>query len=262
MRRRRTLLLPVAGLFLATLVLTAGPVPAAPSAGPAGAAQAGHRVDRPAVIGSRIIGRSVRDRPIRAFHLGQPKEAGRTIVAIGAMHGNEQQSAAPLAHLRDHRPIRRADLWVVPVMNPDGYARGQRKNVHGVDLNRNFPVHWVDLDGDYESGPRPRSEPETRAMMRFLTAVDPDHVVSLHQPLFGVDPRTKNPVFARRLAREMHLPTHHIDCGGVCHGTMTQWFNRRRDGDAITAELAAQPTGRYLRDVAPNGILRTIGGTR
>ena len=131
-----------------------------------------------------------------------------------------------------------------------------------MDLNRNYPVRWADLDGNVESGPRPASEPETRAMMRFLDRVDPDHVVSLHQPLYGIDPRTKNPVFARRLAREMRLPIRTVTCGGVCHGTMTQWFNHRHDGDAITAELSAAPSQRYLDAVAPNGLLRTVSGVR
>ncbi|MDF2967315.1 MAG: hypothetical protein K0Q93_1093 [Nocardioidaceae bacterium] len=255
-----TLSLAAPSLFGVTAPAAAAPSTARPAAAPPVTAAEG--ADGPAVIGSRIIGRSVRDRPIRAFHLGQPRRAGSTVVAIAAMHGNERRSARPLRHLRDHRPVVGADLWVIPVLNPDGYARHDRQNARGVDLNRNFPVRWRDLDGETESGPGPASEPETRAAMRFLRRIDPDHVVSLHQPLFGVDPRTKNPAFARRLAREMRLPLHRIDCGGACHGTMTQWFNARRDGDSITAEFSQRPSARYLRSTAPNGLLRAIGGHR
>ena len=259
------LVLVAVSLVAPSLIGVTAPATAAPStvrAATASPAAAEDRADRPAVIGSRIIGRSVRDRPIRAFHLGQPRRAGSTVVAIAAMHGDERRSARPLRHLRDHRPVLGADLWVIPVLNPDGYVRHDRQNARGVDLNRNFPVRWADLDGETESGPRPASEPETRAAMRFLRKVDPDHVVSLHQPLYGVDPRTKNPAFARRLAREMRLPLRRIDCGGACHGTMTQWFNARRDGDSITAEFSQRPSPRYLRRTAPNGLLRTIGGHR
>jgi protein MpaA len=265
MTRHGTRLLPLTALCVVTLTVTAAPAPAAPASAAAvtavSAAPAERLGGRPAVIGSRTIGHTVRDRPIRAWHLGDP-QARETVVAIGSMHGDEQQAARPLRHLRDHRPISGVNLWVVPVMNPDGYARNDRQNAHGVDLNRNFPVHWIDQDGEEESGPRPASEPETSAMMGFLRAIDPDHVVSLHQPLRGIDPRTKNPHFARRLAREMFLPIRHIDCGGVCHGTMTQWFNARLDGDAITAELAAHPSRRYLTRIGPNGLLRAIGGSR
>ncbi len=85
------------------------------------------------------------------------------------------------------------DLWVVPTYNPDGLARGTRKNARGVDLNRNFPYRWTDLDGNYESGPKPASEPETRAMMKFLRGVKPRRILSFHQPLNGVDTDTKRP---------------------------------------------------------------------
>ena len=81
---------------------------------------------------------------------------------------------------------------MVPVYNPDGLARGTRKNAHGVDLNRNFPYRWADLDGSYESGPRAGSEPETRAMMGFLREIRPSRIISFHQPLHGVDTDTKN----------------------------------------------------------------------
>ena len=116
-------------------------------------------------------------------------------------------------------------MWVLPTYNPDGLAAGSRRNAHGVDLNRNFPYGWVDLDGNYESGPGPASEPETRAVMAFLREVRPARVLSFHQPLLGVDTDTKDPAFARRVARALGLPSHTLDCGGVCHGTMTGWFN-------------------------------------
>ena len=132
-------------------------------------------VDRPAVIERVVIGHSVQGRPITAWHLGQPGK--RRVLLISTMHGDEGKPRQILGALRDGRPIRGIDLWVVPVYNPDGLARGTRKNAHGVDLNRNFPYRWADLDGSYESGQRAGSEPETRAMMGFLRELKPvaDH---------------------------------------------------------------------------------------
>jgi len=237
-----------------------------------GSADATVRADRgqaaarqpPAVIGPRgvqhrVIGHSVRHRPINAFRLGDP-DSGWTVVAIGAMHGDEPQSRRPLEHLRDHRPVHGVDLWVIPVLNPDGYHRGTRKNSHGVDLNRNFPVRWKDLDGGYESGPGPASEPETRVALEFLRRIDPDRMISLHQPFFNVDAKSsKLPRFSRQVANEMRIPLGDVDCGGVCHGTMTQWFNKRLDGASITVELAAAPSRSYLTGAGPNGLLREVG---
>ena len=206
------------------------------------------------VIGRRVLGRSPGGRQITAWHLGVAGDAP-TVVLISTMHGNEPHTRRILESLRDGLPIRDLDLWVVPTYNPDGLARGTRKNGHGVDLNRNYPYHWADLDGNYESGPRPRSEPETRAMMRFLTAVRPDFVLSFHQPLNSVDTDTKSPRFARRVAAKLHLPTRTLDCGGVCHGTMTGWFNHNFPGVALTVEYGARPGRRRMTQVAPGQVL-------
>ena len=128
------------------------------------------------MVGRRKLGESVRGRPIMAYRLGERDE--KTVVLISTMHGDEPRTRQILLSLRDGRPIRGVNLWVVPTYNPDGLARGTRKNAHGVDLNRNFPYRWADLDGRYESGPRPRSEPETRAVARVprgrAAAPDPE----------------------------------------------------------------------------------------
>jgi protein MpaA len=213
-----------------------------------------------AVVERRVIGTSVRGRPIRAWRLGEPGK--RRVVLISTMHGNEPHTRQILTSLRDGRRIRGIDLWVIPTYNPDGLARHSRRNAHGVDLNRNFPHDWADLDGNYESGPRPASEPETRAVMRFLRRIDPRRVLSFHQPLNGVDTDTKDSRFARRLARALRLPQTRLDCGGTCHGTMTSWFNARFDGAALTVEYAAHPSRHRMTVEAPRQLLRVLGAHR
>lgn len=256
MRGRRQ----VSAVVAAVCALGFVPLAGAPAAPAQTAATANPR--RPAVIGVRVIGHTVRNRNIYAFHTGQPS-ADSTVVIAASMHGNELAPQRTVRTLRDGDPIRGVNLWLVPTYNPDGAARHDRQNARGVDLNRNFPRRWKPLTGNYYSGPRPASEPETRAMMRFLDRVDPDYVISFHQPFHGIDPRgAKRPRWTRNLAANLRLPTHHIDCGGVCHGTMTQWFNARHDGFAITAEMGPSPSVRYLTKVAPRGLMRSIGGRR
>lgn len=237
------------GTLATALALTVGLLASVPTAAEA------HRpaVDRPAVIEKRIIGHTVRGRPIPAYHLGEhgyPK-----VVLISTMHGDEPHTRQILRTLRDGKPVHRLNLWVVPVYNPDGLARGTRKNARGVDLNRNYPYRWADLDGDYESGPRAGSEPETRAMMRFLRGVKPRWVISFHQPLYGVDTDTKSPKFSRRVARHLDLPRKNFDCGGVCHGTMTGWYNANFKGVAITVEYGSRPSKRQMTRTAPRQVL-------
>lgn len=223
------------------------------------AAQAAE-TDGGAVLETKMLGSSVRGRPIYAYRVGNP-DAKVTAVAMSTMHGNEPHTRQILRAIRDGRKVHGLDLWVIPTINPDGLARGTRRNAHGVDLNRNFPFAWADLDGSYESGPGPASEPETRAVMRFFKQVRPRYVVSFHQPLYGVDTSTRSTRhFALRLARGLNLPRKSLVCGGVCHGTFTMWFNHRFAGKAVTAEYGAHPGRHRMRVRAPRQLVRVLGG--
>ena len=84
------------------------------------------------------------------------------------MHGNEPAPRYALRGLVEGATVVGLDLWVVPVYNPDGLAHHTRKNAHGVDPNRNYPYKWARLTGNYYSGRRPSSEPETRAVVLFV----------------------------------------------------------------------------------------------
>jgi hypothetical protein len=64
---------------------------------------------------------------------------------------------ARLTHLVDQ-----TEIWVMPLMNPDGYVAVSRENANGIDLNRSFPDRAVDSNNTTTS-----RQPETAAMMRF-----------------------------------------------------------------------------------------------
>ena len=125
--------------------------PAAPTS-PSSAARTSERLPA-AVVERRVIGESVRGRKLVAWRVGRPGNEAKAVI-MSTMHGNERHTRQILLALRDGAEIRGIDMWLIPTYNPDGYARNTRKNAHGVDLNRNFPYRWADLDGNYESGPR------------------------------------------------------------------------------------------------------------
>jgi murein peptide amidase A len=215
-----------------------------------------------AAFESRVIGHTVKGRPIRAWHLGDPASPVKAVF-IGAIHGNEASPSRILEDLRDGAPVTGADIWVVPYLNRDGYARHTRKNARGVDLNRNFPVRWIRQHGTYDSGRRRASEPETRATMRFLEAVRPAYVVGFHQPLDGVDDSyAKGHTFAGLLSQNLGLPLKVFQCNHRCHGTMTQWFNKRLPGVALTVEYGHRMTWVQKHVTGPAGLLASVGATR
>lgn len=215
----------------------------------------------------QVVGLSVGGRKIVAYRKG-PEVGRRTVVVLGQMHGDEPAGVATARWLRDHVPVRDdVTVWVVPTMNPDGLARGTRTNAHGVDLNRNWPMNWRRTGrGITYSGPRAVSEPETRAMLRFLRRVQPDFMASLHQPFGEVGLYADKPrPFQRRLARYLHLPLRGIDVGGPTTPpdpdppaglqpggsdnapTLTGWYNAHYPGTAITVEFGRSPTRRFVR---------------
>ncbi|WP_375500990.1 M14 family zinc carboxypeptidase [uncultured Jatrophihabitans sp.] len=216
------------------------------------------------VLQRQVIGYSVQHRPIVAYHLGNPS-LRRVDVVIGQMHGDEHAGVRVVNALIRGGRISGVNLWVIPTMNPDGDAAHTRQNAHHVDLNRNWPVSWTRLTGQYYSGPRPLSEPESRAVRAFLLRVRPHDIVSLHQPLSGVDTTdggAVDPALRRRLERELGLRAKPFRCHSVCHGGMTRWYTRHHYGVAITVEFGAHPSARYLTRGAPRGIVAALGGRR
>jgi predicted deacylase len=212
----------------------------------------------------KVIGHSVLGRPIVAYHLGDP-HARITALILGQMHGDEHAGVVVAKSIIHGAPVQGVNLWVVPTMNPDGDARHTRQNARGVDLNRNWPNNWAHLTGMYYSGPRPLSEPETRAMWRFLRHIRPRYVVSLHQPLYGVDKDAGRGrayrSFRAALSRNLHLPVKAFRCWSVCHGSMSGWYQAHRIGVAAeTVEFGWHPSHRYLVRTARRGIIAALHG--
>ena len=182
-----------------------------------------------------MIGHSVEGRPIVSFSIG-PADAALKVLVVGAIHGNETAGMRIARRLIAAAPPPRTRLLVVPTINPDGVAAGSRGNAHGVDLNRNFPFHWRPLAGGEYSGPRPLSEPESRAARRLVLREKPDVTIWFHQPFGLVDRPNGNPFAARRFANLIGLPF--VRLPGPYPGSATRWQTHRfPNSTAFVVEL-------------------------
>jgi predicted deacylase len=189
------------------------------------------------------IGTSVKGRTIWAYHRTTPGATKRVIV-IGSIHGDETAGMGVTTRLKTRSLPSNLDLWIIPTINPDGVAAGTRTNAHKVDLNRNFPYRWrrINVGTSTYSGPSAASEPETRALMRFITKVNPRITITFHQPLFGVGLNTKRNEVVRALAAAIQLPVEDYSCASVCYGSFTSWHNYYKAGVAVTVEFGATVT--------------------
>jgi len=199
-----------------------------------------------------VVGHSVAGRPIEAVHVGGN---GPVVLVVGCIHGNELAGIAVTQRLAGMSP-RGIDLWIVPVLNPDGRAANTRANAHGVDLNRNFPIRWRRMGGVYESGPHPLSEPEARIAHRLILRLQPHVTIWFHQHLDLIWASGGDRRLERRFASISGLPYHPLP---ELAGSAITWQNNALPGTtAFAAELPAgwpdaAHIARYVRAVLAMG---------
>jgi murein endopeptidase len=181
-----------------------------------------------------LIGRSVEGRAIDAIRVGNRGSPTKALV-VGCIHGNECAGTAVTRILA--RSSASVDLWLVPNLNPDGLASGTRQNMHGVDLNRNFPSEWRPGHlGDAEyPGPRPLSEPETRAAVGLIRRLRPSVTIWFHQPQALVRGWGPSVPAARRYASLAGMRFRAIRWP---RGSAPNWQNHRfKDASSFVVEL-------------------------
>jgi len=147
----------------------------------------------PSITRLDSIGRSTEDRALWALKISDNPavdEDEPCFLAEGCIHGNEHHalegqlnfiryllynygSDAEVTYFVDNR-----EIWVVPLVNPDGHELNQRRSAHNVDLNRNFGYYWGFTASNY--GSAPFSEPETQAIRDLVLAIKPYGSLAFH----------------------------------------------------------------------------------
>jgi len=183
-----------------------------------------------------LLGRSERGRLIVAFHTGNPQ--GTTVLVVGCIHGTECAGIA-IAHALE-RVRTKLDLWIVPDLNPDGYAIGRRQNGRGVDLNANWSSGWRGGGRPWDTyypGPRPFSERETRIARNLILRIRPRVTIWYHQHMDLVWAWRQSSRAGRIYARAAGMRFYHHHW---LPGTAPNWQNHHLPGTAsFVVELPA-----------------------
>ena len=191
------------------------------------------------VVASRweSVGTSVAGRPIEAWFGGQGE---RRALFLGAIHGDERASRAPLATLIEHLETRPEviDGWrlvVIPVANPDGFEKNTRENLNGINLNRNFPTD--NFRPSRRHGKTSASEPEVQALIKLIDRHTPEVIVSLHGPLACVDYDGPASGLAGRMSQACGLRVKRL---GAMPGSLGSYAGLERGIPTITLELGRE----------------------
>lgn len=183
-----------------------------------------------------MLGRSENGRPIVAVRAGDPH--GPRVLVVGCIHGTECAGIAVARALERVQP--NVDLWIVPDLNPDGYARGTRQNARGVDLNANWSSQWHGGGNPwdvYYPGPHPFSERETRIARNLILRIRPRVTIWFHQHMNLVWAWGQSSKAGRIYAAATGMRFYHHPW---LHGTATNWQNHHLPRTAsFTVELPA-----------------------
>lgn len=165
----------------------------------------------PEITQIKSIGKSLEGRNIWAIKISDnanKKEKEPVFLVNGMHHAREVMTPEITTDMIEYLVTRygqdqevtkwvdNTEIWVIPMFNVDGNNKMWtedsmwRKNTrdgHGVDINRNYPAGWNSCSGssgnktaqDYR-GTAPGSEPETQAMMNFVSEIKPVFNISYH----------------------------------------------------------------------------------
>ncbi|MBC7821440.1 MAG: DUF2817 domain-containing protein [Planctomycetaceae bacterium] len=198
---------------------------------------------------TRQLGKSVLGLPIVGHYFGT---TGPKTLIFAAIHGDEANTAFVANQLVEHL-TKNPDAFygrrvaVVPVVNPDGLARGTRTNTREIDLNRNFPAKnfAVGKKGRYFGGEEPASEPEAQLLIQLIDDWKPDRIITLHAISRGKHGNNFDGP-AERLAETMSLHNQYAvlkSIGYPTPGSFGSWAGVDRKLPTITLEVPTDASG-------------------
>jgi murein peptide amidase A len=194
--------------------------------------------------GSRRIGLSVEGRALRVWRFGP--DGAPALLVLAGVHGDEPSSVGGAVELgrrlRAGAVTAAGPVWLLPRLNPDGLARGQKNSARDVDLNRNFPAANFARTHQpgYFPGEGPLSEPETAALAALIERERIGAVVAVHAPFACVNYDGPAVAWAQRVAAACGWPARG-DIGYPTPGSLGSWLGVDRGLPVLTLELPSGP---------------------
>lgn len=137
------------------------------------------RLSGKSYISTVSIGRSAKGTHIPLVIIHDPEvpvQATAKLFIICRQHGNEPASTEAMISViksyftqlkeQDINLLKKATILIVPMMNPDGSAKNQRRNANNADLNRD----WLAMN-----------QPETRAVAQAIKKWRPQIIIDAHE---------------------------------------------------------------------------------
>lgn len=238
--------------------------------------------DFPDLVNVFSIGESVLGKDIWCIRLTNErnKQIKLSCLIDGCIHGNEWEAGEACLYLTEYLLINNryndtitnilntTEVYLIPIVNPDGRIADERETDNGVDPNRNFdvffgklfrghsfrlgklfnkikipkikippnePVKWY-----YNCGRYPFSEPETKALRTFIEELadeDLSFYVNTHTPAHYVI----TPWLSYKPPFELKTPEEKV------YGQVIEWVNKNTEyGGVFGQELQAKTGGNAM----------------
>ena len=181
-----------------------------------------------------LAGDSVEGRPISYIKLGN----GNNITMLFAsLHGSERAGTPLLNHFKNYL-IANCELLdgktviIIPIVNPDGFAKKTRHNANDIDLNRNFPT--ANRKNSRTNGSFALSEIESYELYRIINIYKPSKVIAFHAAKSCMDYDGPGEDLAKRLAGKCKLPVERV---GSLPGSFGSYVGLELNKPIITVEM-------------------------
>ncbi|MDH5718760.1 MAG: DUF2817 domain-containing protein [Spirochaetia bacterium] len=191
-----------------------------------------------------VVGQSAGKKDIMAKKL-EAEKSKRKVLLIGGVHGNETEGVRFMVDFckefakDEQKSPFDFGLYLLPLLNPDGFFKYERKNAAGIDLNRNMSTKdWAEeyTEEKYNPGKYPGSEPESQILEQVVNMYKPNYIISFHswKPLININGPAEP--FAEKMKNKLKMKIVK-DIGYPTPGSLGTYAGWERNIPTITLEF-------------------------